>query len=856
MMKKLLNSHAGQMHKMLLPWLFLIFFSGTGLAGNAIIQNITIQENPLSVQFDLTGEVLAKVIQIGSKEVLIALKNATLSRDLKIAGRQLPDIKEVNVESLQGNVVAVVVVSRSPHGSVKSGFTASGSRFVVTMAPLKRAAVKKITPAALAVKKSEKALADEKDLPEPAAQDKIPPKIDSAATDLPEEREESVSDTQKTVKIQTPPVYVPPKREKSPFQGDISDLYRRIASSGCSSPQLDKAVRLIENAMYTDGFDLLESYIDVPNTACLEQVYYLRAYAFYKSIAKDDFALLIKAERMFQDALVLYHQSAYVPFAYAAIGLIHMDLNNISAAEGYFNIVRQGYEGYPGRPEVLFHLAEIFDEKGYVDQALGFYQQVFEASSENSYIVDAGIGYGRALFKKRQYYAALSVFNHVVKLDEKKVYEAPDLLRYMGDANFELSLGKPARKNYMRLMNLFEDTPDKDILLARVGDTYGMENREKKAIKMYELVREKFPDTQGYVNASMGLARYLETDAEKIEIYEMIKNRFPDNSYARIAMMRLAEIYQKNGEYNKCIKEIETLLSTHPRGLQYEAVKLMQKAYEALFERHLEKNDYTSVLHRYESESSRIDKMDSRRIAFSVGTAYLRGKLFEEAFNHLLIAYKQHKRSERSAELLFSLGVAMDETGRDDDALKLLQAFSKQFKTHESFVDAMVRTGDIHLAKKQYARADASFKQAYAGSKSHLEKGHILLRHAEVFVQQNDLKTAARLLSAAVKDFAAAPGKNYEILTHAYKTLGNTYIGLTAYVQAADAFSKALNFSEGDRLKANLGFLLGDAFQKGNILPKAREAFEQVADTYDSVWARLARQRLTTLELAQTVSNS
>ena len=633
-------------------------------------------------------------------------------------------------------------------------------------------------------------------------------------------------------------------------------MVRRIAAIGCPDPQLDRAVRLVENAMYTDGFDLMKSYVDVHNTGCLEQAYYLRAYAFYRSVATDDFALLIKAERLFQDALVLYPQSAYVPFAYTAIGMIHMDLNNISAAEGYFNMVRQGYEAYPGRPEVLFYLAEIFEKKGYVDQALGFFQQVFESASENAFIVDAGIGYGRALYKKRQYYAALSVFNHVVEQDEKKIYEGPDLLEYMGNANFELSLGKPARENYMRLMNLFEDIPDKDILLARVGDTYGMENREKKAMKMYALVRETFPDTQGYVIASMGLARYLETEADKIGIYEMIKKRFPDNSYARIAMMRLAEIYQKNGEYNKCIQEIEELLSTHPRGLQYEAVKLMQKAYEALFEGHLEKNDYTSVLHRYESEYSRIDKMDSRRIALSVGTAYLRGKLFEEAFNHLLIAYKQYKREERSPELLFSLGIAMDETGRDDDALKLLQAFSKQFNLHESFVDAMVRTGNIYLEKRQYARADASYQKAYAGSKSHLEKGHILLQHAQVFAQQDDLKTAAGLMANAVKDFAAAPGKNYEILTLAYKTLGNTYVSLFSYVQAADAFAKALSFSEGDRLKANLGFLLGDAFQKGNILPKAREAFEQVADTYDSVWARLARQRLTTLDLAQTVSNS
>ena len=142
-MKMLLDRHAGQLQKMLLTWLFLFFFSGTGLAADAVIQHITIREDPLSVQLDITKKVPVKVIQIESKEVLIALKNAALSRDLTISGRQLPGIKEVNVESLQGNVVAVVVVSRSPQGSVTSGFTAAGSRFVVTMTPVKQAAVKK-----------------------------------------------------------------------------------------------------------------------------------------------------------------------------------------------------------------------------------------------------------------------------------------------------------------------------------------------------------------------------------------------------------------------------------------------------------------------------------------------------------------------------------------------------------------------------------------------------------------------------------------------------------------------------------------------------------------------------------------
>ncbi len=47
-----------------------------------------------------------------------------------------------------------------------------------------------------------------------------------------------------------------------------------------------------------------------------------------------------------------------------------------------------------------------------------------------------------------------------------------------------------------------------------------------------------------------------------------------------------------------------------------------------------------------------------------------------------------------------------------------------------------------------------------------------------------------------------------------------------------------------------------ESYQKGNILPKAKKAYQQVAQTYDSVWARLAQQRLNTLELAESVQNS
>ncbi|MCP4718181.1 MAG: tetratricopeptide repeat protein [Desulfobacteraceae bacterium] len=844
--------------------LILVSIPGTAAAKKTTIDKIAIQGNPLTVQFFVSGKGPVKVIKIEERELLVALKNATLSPGFKVLGRKNPAIDDISIETLDNDVVAVVVTSRLPFGYISSGFNKAGSSFSINLEkprapePSPPKSVEKIsvqktkpTPPAQEISKqiTQKISKEEKKaVPEPVPKPRATSKPESKVVPPPKDK--------KFVKDLTPPVYLPPKRVKGDFKGDISDLYRVVERLGCELKQIENAILLIKKQKYKESFDLLDQYVSQENFSCLEQVYYLRAYVYYKSISEEDYALLLTAEKMFQDALVSFPKSEYVSFAYTSIAMINMALKNNSAAEGYLNIVKQGYPQYPGMPEVNYFLAEIYNAKGYIDKALGYYKLVFESPIDNNYILDAGVGYGKALFKKRQYFDALSIFNYVVKSNAKKVYESPELLLNMANANFELGLSTPARQNFMRVLNLFPEIQDRDVVLSNVGDAYGMENNSAKAIKIYELVRQMFPDSQGYVNASIGIARYMKTDSEKIDIYEMIKQKFPENTYARIAMMRLAEIYQKNGEYNKCITEIEDLLSTHPRGLRYEAVKLMQQAYEALFKQQLKADEYTSILNRYELEHTKLDKMGSRQISFHVGMAYLKANLYEQGFNHLINAYKQYKRSTRSPELLFGLGVAMDESGRDDDALKLFGAFSKRFPKNKNRVAALTRMGEIYLEKNRYKQSAEKFKRAYALSVNHLEKGKILIQHSNISEKQKDLKTASKLRIRAVKDFAAAPGTNYDILTDAYKTLGNTYLGLESYVQAADAFSKALSFSTGNRAKANLGFLLGDAYQKGNIIKKAKEAFEQVAGNNDSVWARLARQRLTTLELAEIVINS
>ncbi len=866
---------------------FCLFIpAGATMAGYPVVKAIHVKDNPFSVTVQMTGKAPVKVIRVGAREVLVAIKNASLTKGLIIGGKDSPNLESAHVETLEGNVIALMVTGKHANEkNIKSSFNAANNQLTVvlnkavTLGPPVPKSVPAPQPAAIqnptvpppdgsksekqamipAIESREKpcfdddpnALAVQKPAPHP--QTKPAPK--PQPTDSVLKKDTSLNKVNE--KIKAPPIYTPPKRQASRFKGDISDMYRgEDPLQDCEANAVKNAMLLVKKQLYKEAGAILEQYLFEENPFCLEQVYYLRAYVSFMGVENDNPAGLLAAESMFQNAIAAYPKSSYLPFAYAAMGLIHTRLHNSATAQGYFNIISKDFPDYSGMPEVEYHLAEIYNDRGYINKALNLYKKVFESKLSNGYISDAGLGYGKALFENLRYYDALSVLNYVIKNDAKKIYESADLLKYTADANFELGLSKGARENYIRLLNLFPDIEEPDMALSKAGDAYGMENQEEKAIKLYELVREKYPESPGYINASIGIARYLKTDAEKIEIYEMIKTRFPENTYARIAMMRLAEIYQKNGEYDKCIQEIENLLSTHPRGLRYEAVKLMQKAYEALFKEQLKADEYTSILMRYEREQVKLKKMGGKRIPFYVGNAYLQAGLYEEAFNQLITAYKLYKRAERPALLLFGLGKAMDESGRDDDALKLLNAFVKRFPKDKNRVEGLTRIGQIHLEKGRLSKANHAFVSAYKAGKNALDKGRILMLHAGVYQKKSDLKAVSELQARAVKAFAASPGENYEILAGAYKTLGSTYLEMKSYAQAANAFAKAFDFSQGDRAKSNIGFLLGDAYQKGNVLDKAKKTFEQVAQSYDSVWARLAQQRLSTMGLAEKIISS
>ncbi|MCF8044761.1 MAG: tetratricopeptide repeat protein [Desulfarculaceae bacterium] len=861
----------------------LIFFLGMpASAETALLKKISVTRNPPEMRLYVTERTPFKIIGIEKKELLIALKNISTDNGFSVTGNGKDLFKSVEVEKLRGNVLAVVITGKGELGKVDSMFDNTDSSFVIRLdgkSLTRTAEKKKKTPQ---TEKPETAKPAEKPEPIPRTAETLEsePAVESGpvSRDEPEpepaarsaEKEETAAKKAKPEKetVSTPSPepkqpeketndgFTPPDRPTSPYNGDVSDLLKTVKLDACGSEELEKALALTKNGMYDRALDILAVYIDTGSGRCLEQASYLRAYAFFKNTETGKYDQLIKAEQLFQDALISFPSSSLKPFGLSAMGLIHMRMNNPAVAEGYFTIVEEGYGDYPGMPEVLFYLAGIFTDEGYEEKGLRYFRRVFENHPQNTYTVDAGLGLGKALYNIRHYLDALHLFDHIAETSPGKIYESSELLLNIGKAALKLGKSGKARESLMRAINLFPDIESRDMILSDIGDTYAMENRLEKAKTMYRYVRENFPDTEGFIKSSMGLARQLEKREEREKIYKMVKTRHPEHKFARVAMMRLAEIYQENREYEKCIEEIEDLLSTHPRALRYEAVHLMQKAYESLFENNLGKGEYTDILKKYEKEYVRIDRMNSKTISLNVGLSYFRAGLYEQAFNHLLGAYKQYDRNARPPELLYAMGTSMDETGRDDDALKLLKGYGERFPQGARRVEALTRIALIHMEKKAWETSGRYYDRAYQASGDHLEKGKVLYDKAMMYKAQKRWGEMSETLTAAVNDIASASGENYGSLFRAYRNLGDAYIEQRLFVKAADSYSKALKFSNTRSQEANLKFMLADAYQKSNALKEAKEIFTEVADRFDSVWGRLAAQRLSTLELAEDVKKS
>lgn len=824
-----------------------------GGAFGADMTAIELGKEPYSVKIKLTGESPYKVVQFDKKELLVAFKNTRVPDKLVPKGDGSPFIRQVKIAQRQRDIVSLIITTDKDIGAMSALWHPVGNYLLVTFSPtgsrVKEKHVKKRSRTRFTAK-SEAA-----------------PPVTSHGTvstgDVPEDSALSLrtgGDAPGKVVEEEIGFSLGDRIFDKRYAGSTDDLFLELRSDACGDlGEVKRGIILCNQGAWDRAFDIFNPYGEDRNLGvnCLENILILKAYSFFKSINKGggpkDY---LDAARYFQDLISYYPDSIYVPYALTCMGKIYGKLEDTIKAEGYFQVVLKNYTSYPGTPEVMFELGRIYTEKKDNTLAVSILRNVVTQFPHGAFIGNAKYQLGKALFNINDFQASLAIFEDLVQSKPRMVFETPELLPFLGNAYYHNGKIEKARQVLARAYNLFPDMEGKDTLLTRIGDTFVEENQKDKAVKIFQLVVDKYPGTDGYVISTMRLAEYLESREEKEKMYAMVIKEFPDNPLSRLALMRLALLQHDAGDYEKSVETIKTLLTTQPRALKKDAVNLMQDSSELMFKKLLENNEYTEILGRFEADKRILDESENPNLFLLVGMAYLKAHLHENAVDMLLKSYKRTGEKKRPADLIYALGVAMDEAGQPDESLDMFKTYIRFFPEKEDVEDVYSRMGGIYFGKNQFKEAVQSYKKALSKSRTNANKARILVDISRSYKESKDYSTAVTTLIQAINLLAGEPKESFDTLSLAHRNLGENYMKLKAWDKAADALTMAVKFAGQDVNTTEIYFMMGEAFQNNRKFDDAEKAYMNVVEKGDSFWSSMAKERLRSMKLREKLENT
>ncbi len=782
----------------------------------SVIKAIRLESAVNQIYIKLNQRQEYKIIRLDSKTIMIAFRNTRIIDSLPklIPGKSI--IKGIRPENLPGNAAAIEVSALDDLNDATAFW--KGTTLVV-----------KITG----------------DRPRHKTRPKLIKKLnrkDNKKIVAPPEKESDPVEESAPVEA-----YALPKKKKKPqLLGNLDDLPAAMAKDKCTEIKtVSSALAYCQKAAYNDAYRVINTFFNTNQSeTCLETESYLRAYCSFKKNEFEDEAKLLETGILFQDAISYYPESKYTPFGMTALGKIYRILNNDTEAKGYFNLVLQKFKDFSGTPGILFELGMIHVKKEEHRKAISKLEKIVSAYPDVSFISDVRRELGKAFFNANDFSKSLEQMQWFINNKPKMVYKNPDLLLYTGNCYYHIGEHEKAREFLMRAYNLYPEIENNHVILTRIGDIYANEGKDEKAIDIYKLVTDKFPGTDGFVISSMRLTEYVKDQENRKDLYMMIINDHPEHPMANLAQLRLAELQHKTGEYDKSIETINRLLEENPKALKTEAVFLKQKSFEAVFKKLFENNNYPDILIKFEAERMSFNHFENPDLFFYTGKAYYMGHLYKDAAENLDKALKYYPDDKKSAELLYLLGVSLYESDKTKDAAKILQKYVRTYPKGKNASSAFLKIGLCQVFDKKYTDAEISFKKALKQSKSNKEKTDIFLASAKMYEDRKDFRKVIDLLIRTINLLSPASEDHYGTISVAYRKLGHAFMDLGKFDKSADAFAMAIKFVKKDNDSNDLKYLMGTSYQKGNIMVKAEDAFNNVVRAGDPFWSKLAKEKL------------
>lgn len=478
-----------------------------------------------------------------------------------------------------------------------------------------------------------------------------------------------------------------------------------------------------------------------------------------------------QAVTLLEDFVQNYSDNRLVDYAITYLGELRLKRDEPQLALKVLQSALQQYPNSENTPRNRFGLARALQATGQHAQAFKFYE-ILTQDESNSY-------YGRAKMQIGVLQFAAGDFSSSQK-NLKTAVKSLTGSGHLPEAKFWLAKCEMARKNYELALDEFKDSIEivnnDELKVAMLFDgavSAAKAGEPKIAVAWLNQLRKTWPDTSWSDNAlqmSIELNYQQGNLEESLSSIAQFESEFSDHDNLPLITEYKGRIQYDQQEYVQSVKTFDSLITKHARdsaaghpidrwlylrGLGELGLQHFAKATETFSSLDTNGKDNEFVGSVLLAEASCAVGMDKPKRAI-------------EFFEQYLATGPSGSSADRARS---DLAIAHARTGNWQTCQKILNEFKSGYSDADLYLETKLLVGEIALKNKQFAYAQACFKELASASNPRTFVVRGLSGLAWVRVSQGDEKSAVAVFQQLVKEhgessFAAeaamASGKYFE----------------------------------------------------------------------------------------------
>lgn len=301
---------------------------------------------------------------------------------------------------------------------------------------------------------------------------------------------------------------------------------------------------------------------------------------------------------------------------------------DVKKAERFYQRLIDEHPQDQSAASAWLRLGEIQASRGNLIEALKAYHEAERFSLAPPELFRARWGAAHVYLQSGKAAEALNLLKRLLEEHPDAYLEKPEIYRTLGEAAFAQKDTAASRSSLMRYINLASDIPDKDIVLARIAETYLYEGNRTQAEKLYAYIQVHYPDSEGDLIGRLRKAEFYETQGpelqeEAFKIYSDLEFRQTTGPLKHFVQFKLAYGEFAAGHYEKSLERIGAVLKSAEKAPVDDDLRLLRrKVLQALVKKRFEAKDARGVLSLYSEDPFAFQDGEALEALAYVAQAY------------------------------------------------------------------------------------------------------------------------------------------------------------------------------------------------------------------------------------------